>query len=297
MKHRKHWPTRQSPKIPRLPKPLRPKAPLSSYLPRFSDLYSSSVYAAPLSLHNEKNQPCSCSCFSSVTNSDRIALQPNPPRFSPKALKFENSQIFEQRQDPDAAPSNANQESKKSRTASESVQKQVEICRGSEEQAHFCTGRVRLKTTRFFFETGPQRSRCVHPRPPDQRRRLAQLSLAIMNPMKFPHSSPEPLHSSKPWMILRLFRSSIPFSHGRILCFFLLLMDDTCVSSFIYLVLMDDTFVLLHTSTVFSCMCTWASSFIDLPLMDDSFVLLHLSTFFSWIGTSCFFIHPPSPHG
>jgi hypothetical protein len=60
----------------------------------------------------KKNQPCSCSCFSSVTNPDRIALQPNPHRFSPKVLQFENRQIFEQRQDPDAAPSNANQESK-----------------------------------------------------------------------------------------------------------------------------------------------------------------------------------------
>jgi hypothetical protein len=109
----------------------------------------------------------------------------------------------------------------KSRTASESVRKHVAIRSGSEEQAHFCTGRVRLKTTRFFFETGPQRSRCVHPRPPDQRQRLAQLSLAIMNPMIFPRLSPEPLHSSTPWMILRLFRSSTPFSHGRILCFFI----------------------------------------------------------------------------
>jgi hypothetical protein len=82
---------------------------ISSPLLRFD---SSSVYAAPLSLHNEKNQPCSCSCFSSVTNPDRIALQPNPHRFSPKVLQFENRQIFEQIQDPDAAPSNANQESK-----------------------------------------------------------------------------------------------------------------------------------------------------------------------------------------
>lgn len=208
----------------------------------------------------------------------------------------------------------------KSRTASESVQKHEEIRHGSEGQAHFCTGRVRIKTTRFFFETDPQRSRstCVHPRPPDQWRRLAQLSLAIMNPMKFPRSSPEPLHSSTPffsWMTLGLFRSSTPFFswtnldllHSSTYFSWMILVYlhsstffswmCTWASSFIDLLLMDDTFVLLHTSTVFSWMCTWASSFIDLPLMDDSFVLLHLSTFFSWIGTSCFFIHPPSSHG
>jgi hypothetical protein len=208
----------------------------------------------------------------------------------------------------------------KSRTASESVQKHEEIRHGSEGQAHFCTGRVRIKTTRFFFETDPQRSRstCVHPRPPDQWRRLAQLSLAIMNPMKFPRSSPEPLHSSTPffsWMTLGLFRSSTPFFswtnldllHSSTYFSWMILVYlhsstffswmCTWASSFIDLLLMDDTFVLLHTSTVFSWMCTWASSFIDLLLMDRYLVLLHSSTFFSWIGRyMCFFIRRTSSH-
>lgn len=317
MKHRKHWPTRQSPTIPRLPKPSRPKVPLSSYLPRFSDLYSSSVYAAPVSLHNEKNQPCSCSCFSSVTNPDRIALQPNPHRLSPKVLQFVNRQIFGQRQDPDAAASTANQESKQVKNR---VRISAKTRRNLPRQwgaSAFLNWKSAHQDDEVLLRDGSQRSRstCVHPRPPDQRQRLAQLSLAIMNPMKFPRSSPEPLHSSTPffsWMILGLFRSSTPLSqtnlvHSSTYFSWMILVYlhsstffswmCTWASSFIDLLLMDDTFVLLHTSTVFSWMCTWASSFIHLPLMDDSFVLLHLSTVFSWIGTLCFFIHPPSSHG
>lgn len=189
----------------------------------------------------------------------------------------------------------------KSRTASESVQKHEEIRHGSEGQAHFCTGRVRIKTTRFFFETDPQRSRstCVHPRPPDQWRRLAQLSLAIMNPMKFPRSSPEPLHSSTPffsWMTLGLFRSSTPFFSWTNLD---LLHSSTYFSWMILVYLHSHGCALgfLHSSTFFSWMILLCF-FIHRPSSHGCVLgLLHLSTFFSWIGTSCFFIHPPSSHG
>ncbi len=189
----------------------------------------------------------------------------------------------------------------KSRTASESVQKHEEIRHGSEGQAHFCTGRVRIKTTRFFFETDPQRSRstCVHPRPPDQWRRLAQLSLAIMNPMKFPNSSPEPLHSSTPffsWMTLGLFRSSTPFFSWTNLD---LLHSSTYFSWMILVYLHSHGCALgfLHSSTFFSWMILLCFV-IHRPSSHGCVLgLLHSSTFLSWMILLCFFIYRPSSHG
>jgi hypothetical protein len=227
--------------------------------------------------------------------------------------------MFEQRQDPDAAPSNANQESRQ-------VKNRVRICankgRNSPRQwgaSAFLHWKSAHQDDEVLLRDGCPTVE-IYLRTSLTSRSAAEISTAVSC-----HYEPyeiSPLVTRAPsfirplllmddtwalsfidpfssWTNLVLLHSSAYFSWMKRVYLHSSTFSWMCTwaSSFIDLLIMDDNFGLLHTSTVFSWMCTWVSSFIDLPFIDDSFVPLYLSTFFSWIVTSCFFVHPPSSHG